>query len=306
MSLSLCQEHDLQEMLTGQKVLGLGLGPNSELAILFTADENWGDMRREWAAWRDRGRMLPPRERRRRQNGLVPLLRPANVWLEGSGLFEMVLPMTAHGVQPLSREGFLVLKYDSHESTAILLDTQGNELRQLVLGGVGVASVQVTSEETIWVSYNEQTGYGDGWEHLVQLDFHGELLFSYSEEMMNCDWLNVTKTGVWFSQNNFSDSPDKLVNISLDGSVSQWENPPRIRAILSHKSEPLFLLHSGELQVGRIVGGVLKYESWGVLSFRKQPGIPVRLRGDSPLVARNNRMCLLHDGIVHSIRYLGS
>jgi hypothetical protein len=309
MSFYLRQEHDLKDVLADQRILGLGLGPNSELAILYTAVQNWQDMLEEWATWRERSRAVPPRERRRyqRQSPLAPLVRPATVWLEGAGLFEMRLPMTSRGdVQPVGAGSFLILDSGSQESTARLIDTQGMEIRRFSLGGVGVSSLQVTGDECFWVSYNEQTGFGDGWERLVQLDLHGELLFSYGEEMMNCDRLNVTKTGVWFRQNNYRDPRDELVSISPEGSVRKWTSFPRFRALVSHEYELLFLQHSGELHVGRIDCGELKCKSSGVLSFRDQAGLPVELQGDSPLVARNNRICLLQDSIVYSMRYLGS
>ena len=154
MSFYLRQEHDLKDVLSDQRILGSGLGPNSELAILYTAVQNWQDMLEEWATWRERARAMPPRERRRyqRQNPLVPLVRPATVWLEGKGLFEMWLPMTCHGeVQALGAGGVLVLESGSCESIARSIDAHGQDLHRFSLGGVGVNSLQVTGDESVWV-----------------------------------------------------------------------------------------------------------------------------------------------------------
>ena len=297
--LKLQRVEELTQFLKGKRVLGLGLGLDLQLAILTTEPEHWDRFWGEVRQWRRENEHLSWRFR----PPLTGIPRSVSIWSENRAAVSAELPISSGNLSP-TPDGYLVTDQGFGESRVNLLDRLGFLSRSLVVDhGLGdLTSAQMDSDGNIWLSYGEQSHcYRNDNYRLTKIDQEGNQLFRYDEDFLNCDHLNVTRQGIWFSKDSFSDRHHRLVHLSLDARERYWKEFPRPEALLFAGEELMFISHGGECTRTAISHPGLKPISEPA-RLTLPNGTLLRDLHMLTSTSRGNRFCLLLENQLYDFR----
>ncbi len=193
-------------------------------------------------------------------------------------------------VQPL-HNGFLLgtrrCKYagEATEANGHLFDNHGQLVGRILLGD-GIAHLQTTTSDEIWVSYLDEGIYGNlGWRKpigkagLIRFDLEGKICFRFEGvaglgPVDHCYYLNViSEREAWF----YYYSQFALVQIRDDRIVRYWDCPVKGSSGLAVWGDNLAMQGGYERHDWRLldVSGVDAVVEEKAITFRTPEGLPL-------------------------------